>query len=196
MFCTSLLFFPICSFSLISCLRCISSSEAGVKRLKTSEPTGGSRGAILLLSRLSVRGVNIMWTGHHHHTCYLVFIDGNQEEKAQYFHQWGSQLTWSKRFNDLGKFGYTSWAPLLALWFSFYLMSTPALHTVVLQSLSLCLLSQSLNDFLIQCLLFIINQIQCFVVYTSYSSFLTLVPCTNLNPPPLWLSADMIVCLP
>lgn len=49
LFCTSMfLSFRLCrSFSSASYRRWISSSEAGVKRLKTSEPTGGSRGAIL-----------------------------------------------------------------------------------------------------------------------------------------------------
>lgn len=44
-FCTFLLFG--CSFSSASQRRWISSSEAGVKRLKTSVPTGGSRDAIV-----------------------------------------------------------------------------------------------------------------------------------------------------
>lgn len=48
MFCTSLFFFLLFrSFSSASWRSWISPSEAGVKRLKTSVPTGGSRDAIL-----------------------------------------------------------------------------------------------------------------------------------------------------
>lgn len=50
-FCSS--FCCSASCCLAACLRLISSSEAGVKRLNTSAPTGGSREAILALRRTS-----------------------------------------------------------------------------------------------------------------------------------------------